>query len=885
MPTILVILIALAGFSVSFGLGSLITWAIARRERAALTFGGVCLGFAGYVALQVAILTTSNVHMAANLLRFQGAAIALVFALQAYFGAAFAGRRPDWFDHAIAVAYVALAGWSLASPAGYWFASVTALEPTEVSGGVISHPRGPMAWTYWVSIALQYPLMVRQLVDGPRMIRRGARVDGWLWTLGLGCILGAGTHDHLVDFGWLAPPYLGEYPFPLFIAAVAIRNTVRRHREHLQLRELQASLARSEARLRDLYEGSSDAIFVHDAQTGEILDVNQTMCAMYGYSREECVALGVTDLSAPGSEFTQDRALERLAEAQKQGKTSFRWQARRRDGSAFPVEVTLKSTEVAGRACVVASVRDLSQQQAAADALRQGEERYRSLFEGAGDGIVLLSEQAVFADCNARAAQLFGCESREQLVGHGPHELSPPLQPDGTPSDQAAAERVRAAFAGTPQRFEWMHQRLDGSSFLAEVSLVVVDLEGQPHLQGIVRDVTEQRRLDERLRQSQRLESIGQLAGGVAHDFNNLLMPIIGHVELILDELSTDDPMREQLDEVLAAAQRAQRLTRQLLSFGRKAVLDVRPLDLARLLGEMQSLIRKLLREDIEFEFEFDADDLKVRADASQIEQVVMNLVVNARDAMPTGGLLSLRLQHQRLGVEDAQHHGCEAGDYAVLLVSDTGVGMTPEVQGRIFEPFYTTKSAARGTGLGLSTVFGIVRQHGGFVRVYSEPGTGTVFRIYLPLVSSPGVESARPALVPAVRGNELVLVVEDDEAVRRLACRVLEKNGYRVIESSSPEAALAEFRRLSAPPDLVLTDVVMPGSNGRALYEALLERAPALRVLYMSGYSGDVISHHGVLEPGVALLEKPFAAKELLAKVRLALGGSGARAPQATGT
>ena len=872
MPTILVILVALAGFSVSFGLGNFIAWYLAGRDRAAAAFGFVCLFFAGYVSLQVAILTSSELGTTAGLLRAQGAVAGLLFVATVYFGAAFVGRQPDWFDRVVASAYVALGVWSLASPAGYWFAELTVLEPTSLSGGVIYHPRGPLAWTYSVSIALQYPLFLRLLVSGIAMIRRGARFDGWLWTVSIGVVVASLTHDHLVDLGWAQPPYLGEYSFPLFIAAVAIRNSIHRNREHVRLQALQASLAHSEARFRDLYEGSTDAIFVHDAETGAILDVNQTMCAMYGYPRDRCSELTAADLSAPGFEFTEERALERIAEAQAQGKTSFPWHARRADGTTFPVEVTLKSTEVGGRDCVVATVRDVTERQIAAEALRQGEARYRSLFEGAGDAIVILSsEEMVFVDCNPEALRLFNCERRHDLLAHSPADFSPPTQPNGATSREAVVARVRAASAGEPQRFEWMHQRRDGSSFLADVNLVAIDLDGKPHLQGIVRDVTEQRRLDERLQQAQRLESIGQLAGGVAHDFNNLLMPIIGHVELLLDELPSSDPMREQLEEVYAAAQRAQRLTRQLLTFGRKAVLDVRALDLEQLLCEMQGLVRKLLREDIELQLEIEARGAVVRADPSQLEQLLMNLAVNARDAMPRGGLLSLRLRRQVLDAEDVREHGAEPGEYAVLVVSDTGVGMTPEVQSRIFEPFFTTKEASRGTGLGLATVFGVVRQHGGLVRVYSELGVGTSFRVYLPLVNA-AVSSTAGSVREDARGTEAVLVVEDDDSVRRLACRVLRKAGYRVEEYSSPDAAIEAFDSLPVSPQLLLTDVVMPGTNGRALYETLRERAPSLRVLYMSGYSGDVISHHGVLEPGVALIEKPFAAKELVARVRAGL-------------
>ncbi len=405
--------------------------------------------------------------------------------------------------------------------------------------------------------------------------------------------------------------------------------------------------------------------------------------------------------------------------------------------------------------------------------------------------------------------------------------------------------------------------------------------DGQPvRMFGTIQDITERKQaeaeraaLEAQLRQAQKMESIGRLAGGVAHDFNNLLSAILGYAELLQEELGPGDPRQADLAAIRHAGERARDLTRQLLVFSRKQVLSLRPVDLRAVVSGFDKLLRRTLREDIQLVIALPPALGTVSADAGQIEQVLMNLAVNAQDAMPSGGTLTLELADVGLDAAyAAMHAGVTPGRYIQLTVSDTGIGMDASTLSHLFEPFFTTKEHGKGTGLGLSTVYGIVEQHGGHIRVYSEPDRGTTFKIYLPQVEVPRTGSVISAQgePPLPRGTGTVLVVEDDPSVREMACQVLERQGYRVLAAESSSQAL----QLMTEPgqgamDLLLTDVVLPGMNGRALYDRLTFTWPHLRVVYMSGYPENVIAHHGVFEKGAHYLQKPFAVKALLQKVR----------------
>jgi signal transduction histidine kinase/CheY-like chemotaxis protein len=384
-------------------------------------------------------------------------------------------------------------------------------------------------------------------------------------------------------------------------------------------------------------------------------------------------------------------------------------------------------------------------------------------------------------------------------------------------------------------------------------------------------DITEQRHLKEQFYQSQKMESIGRLAGGVAHDLNNLLSPILGYGEMLLEDAVPGDPRQESIKQIVDAGKRAQTLVRQLLAFSRKQPLQFQAVDLNKLLRDFKRLLRRTLREDIEIQAHLDKAIPRIQGDVGKLEQVVMNLAVNAQDAMPQGGTLTMETARAELDEEQVKgERDLAPGSYVMLAISDTGSGMDAHTLAHMFEPFFSTKEKGKGTGLGMSTAYGIIKQHGGDIWAFSKPGTGSTIRVYLPAADEIPAEPAHPPQKGAdPTGTESVLLVEDDQQVRSLAAGLLERYGYRVLAAESGHAALSLLEGHTGPLDLLLTDVVMPGMNGRQLYEAVSGIYPQVRVIYMSGYTDDVIADHGILDTGVHFIEKPFSVKTLAAKIR----------------
>jgi PAS domain S-box-containing protein len=519
-------------------------------------------------------------------------------------------------------------------------------------------------------------------------------------------------------------------------------------------------------------------------------------------------------------------------------------------------------------------VTNVTDRKCAEQALRDSEEQYRQLFELESDALFLIDNGSKrILEVNLAAERLYGYSRAELLVLRNV-DLS--AEPDAT---------VRATHDGlnrVPVRY---HRKKDGTVFPVEITATHFDWRGMRVHLAAIRDITERQRAEQerdllqaQLAQAQKMEMIGRLAGGVAHDFNNLLTVINGYSELLLDRLGAQDPLRDSVQQVRNAGERAAALTRQLLAFSRKEIIDPRPLNLNEMITELGKMLRRLLGEDIELVTVLDPNLGVVTADAGQMQQVVMNLAVNARDAMPDGGKLVIETADVELDAAFAgRNAGIAPGEYVTLTVSDTGAGMTPEVQQQIFEPFFTTKAKGAGTGLGLSTAYGVVRQSGGTISVYSQPGGGATFRVYLPRTGARG-ESEKDLRTAAVslRGKETVLVVEDQPEVRKLAVEVLRGYGYRVLEASGGAEAIEACRLSAGPVHLLLTDVIMPGMDGRGLVERFAALYPGVKVLYMSGYSGELIAHRGILDPGVAYLAKPFTPQGLAAKVREVLGAAG---------
>ncbi len=517
----------------------------------------------------------------------------------------------------------------------------------------------------------------------------------------------------------------------------------------------------------------------------------------------------------------------------------------------------------------VASAIERKQQQ---EALRESEARYRSLVQSAVFGMYRSNIEDRFLDVNPALVSMLGYESAEQVL-----RLN--LARDIFADSSDYRKLIRAY--GTDERVSGIEvpwKRKDGTRFTVRLSgRPLLDASGEPvGFEMIAEDVTERRALELQLQQSQRMEAIGRLAGGVAHDFNNLLTVIKGYSELMLDELKPSDPMRGEMEEVQRAADRAASLTRQLLAFSRRQVLAPKVLDLNELVRDTEKLLRRLLGEDVELFTALDQKLGSVRADPGQIEQVLMNLAVNARDAMPTGGKLTIETGNVDLDRTYTREHAVvKPGRYVLLAVSDNGTGMDTETASHVFEPFFTTKEQGKGTGLGLSTVYGIVKQSGGYVWVYSEPGIGTTFKIYLPRIDAAAERLPAQQLRPEVyRGTETILLVEDEEGVRSLIRQVLSRHGYTVLESAHGGEALLLCERHLGRIDLLLTDVVLSQMSGRELAERLSPLRHEMKVLYMSGYTDEAIIHHGVLTPGSAFVQKPFTTEALTRKVRQVLDG-----------
>jgi two-component system cell cycle sensor histidine kinase/response regulator CckA len=630
-------------------------------------------------------------------------------------------------------------------------------------------------------------------------------------------------------------------------------------------KEAEQALRESEARFREIAEKVGAVLWVTDPAKTRMLYVSPAYEEIWGRT---CASLYEKPMSFVEAIHPDDRegVLARMA-SQASGEYDEVYRILRPDGSlrwihdrAFPVHGP-------GGAVVrvVGNAQDITELKQTEQALRESEARHRGLFESAPDGILVADSAGTYVDVNPSGLRMLGY-SRDELIGMKSADILAPRE----------FSRVDAALTeinqGVEHRHEWQFRRKDGSVFDADV-LATVMADGR--ILAVVRDASERKRMEEQLRQSQKMEAVGRLAGGVAHDFNNELGVILGYTELLMRHAS--EAQRGKLDQILKATQRATGLTRQLLAFSRKQIVDQKVLDLNALLSDLEKMLGRLIGEDIDLAIVPGADLGQVKADPGQLEQVVMNLCLNARDAMPDGGLLRIETANAVLDAGHAAHHEPIApGRYVMLAVSDTGGGIEAEILPKIFEPFFSTKAPGKGTGLGLAMVYGIVKQAGGYVWVYSELGQGTAFKIYLPRIDEPPLapdvqETAMPA-----KGWETILLVEDQGALRAIAGEILEEHGYRVIQAAGANDAIELASHHPEPIHLLVTDVVMPGMNGRALFESLVATRPGLRVLYMSGYTDDVIAHRGVFDSGTLLLAKPFTALALLGRVRAALGKPG---------
>jgi len=501
--------------------------------------------------------------------------------------------------------------------------------------------------------------------------------------------------------------------------------------------------------------------------------------------------------------------------------------------------------------------------------LKRSEEKYRALVENSLQGFAIIQDDR-FVFCNGTLASMTGYSVEELMAFPDSKALV-------HPEDQAmvqARRQDRLTRKTFPARHEHRIIRKDGAVRWVEVLASSIEYNGRPAIQVVNMDITEQKRLQQQFIQSQKMEAVGMLAGGVAHDFNNLLTVIKGYAEVIESSLRPQDPLRRDLEQILKAANQASKLTSQLLAFSRKQILQPEILDLNAVILNMSSMLRRLIGEHIDFVTRTQPDLGFISADPGQMQQILLNLAVNARDAMPQGGQLTIETANAEFDDDYVlEHPQTRPGPYVMLAVSDSGLGMDPETQAHLFEPFFTTKEKGKGTGLGLATGYGIVKQSGGFIWVYSEAGRGTTFKIYFPRVEGKKPElKAESKAESLFGGNETVLVVEDEASVRALTSRILRERGYNILQASNGNEAFEIARKYEGVIHLLITDVVMPGMGGKALASQFQTIRPETRVLYVYGYTDNAIVHQGILDSGVSFLQKPFTVDNLARKVRTVL-------------
>ena len=632
-------------------------------------------------------------------------------------------------------------------------------------------------------------------------------------------------------------------------------------------RRLADELERERQRLARAQEVAGVGWYEIDLEAGEVRASEQA-CAIYGVAPVGVISYDVVKtVPLPSERPRLDAAQADLIAGRAPYDVQFDIR-RVADGERRRVHSLARYDEESRT--VFGVLLDITSIKATAAALEQREAQLGALFDSARDMVFLKDRDLRYTHIN-RAAHEFLGRPAQDVIGRTDAEIFPAEYEQEL---QAIDQRV---LAGEQDR-STVVRRLDDHEYVLEtVRVPVRNAEGEVvGLCGVSRDVTETRRLEEQLHQAQKMEAVGRLAGGVAHDFNNLLTPILGYTNLLRDTLPADSPAQQDLAAIERAGLRARDLTASLLAFGRKQVVDMRPLSLNAVIGDAQAMLRRVLPESIQLRIDLEEEVQPVKADASQLQTVLVNLAVNAADAMPGGGELIIETRNVALdAAQAAEHPDAKPGPHVLLAVADDGHGMDAATRERIFEPFFTTKPVDGGTGLGLATVHGIVRQHRGCIEVDSEPAGGARFAIYLPRYDAESTADAADAVPDALRGDERVLVVEDDESVRQLAAAVLQTYGYRVTTVATPSAALELTSAEAEPHDLLLSDVVMPGMNGAQLHCRLRERWPDMPALFMSGYTRNVIAHHGVATEELEFIQKPFVPVELVRRVREILDGS----------
>ena len=649
----------------------------------------------------------------------------------------------------------------------------------------------------------------------------------------------------------------------------AIEAALERERARAEKIRAESALAASERRFRSLVQNSSDLVTIV-APDGSMLYVSDSAERIVGYSPAALVGTSLMDYLAP-DDAEPMRALLQNVDSTPSGTAPLEFCLRRSDGTPVWLEAvgTNLVTDPTIRG-IVLNARDVSERKRADTALRESEERYRDLFDNASDLVCMVDPAGVL---------LYANQAWQQGTGYGADQIGKLQLSDILPPDSRRyhAEVIERVLAGERlDHVELVFVPRSGPPITVEGNLSCTFKDGSPSgIRGIYRDVTERKKVEEHLRRAERMQAAGKLAGGVAHEVNNMMTGVIGFSEFVIRSFDQDDPRRSDMEEVIRAASRAADVTRQLLAFTRQQYLQPQMVDINAVVLEMEKMLRRSLGEDKQLELRLAPQLGQIRADRGQLEQVLINLVLNARDALTDHGRVTVETSSAVWDAAYGERHGVvetPLGHYVMLAVSDNGCGMEAEVQARIFEPFFTTKPVGQGTGLGLSTVYGIVKQSGGFIWAYSEPAQGTVFKVYLPeaVAPEPGDVTHKPGRdIVAEHGVESVLVIEDEDVVRNLATRGLRDHGYTVIEARNGVEALDYLKRYPGSIDLVICDVVMPEMGGREFGQRLALLEPDLPTLFMSGYTGEDVVQRGLLDPGAPFQQKPFTPGTLATKVR----------------
>jgi PAS domain S-box-containing protein len=619
-------------------------------------------------------------------------------------------------------------------------------------------------------------------------------------------------------------------------------------------------------RLRTVFDLSGDAIFIFDGE-GHVIEVNQVACERYGYTREEIRRMHIREIDTP------DQAPEipvRLEKVHRGGAAFFEAMHRAKDGRLLPTEVNARFVRQGDASFIICIFRDIAERKKVEEALRERERELREAQRVAHVGSWKWDPKADVVTWSEELYHIAGRDPRLKAPAFAT-ELAACYTPESWARLRLLVET--ALRTGAPYEADLEVVRPDGTTRWTAVSGEVVrDADGRlAGLRGTVHDITERRKLQEQFCRSQKMEAVGKLAGGIAHEFNNLMTVVTGYCELLLAQRSADDPDRHAIEEIEKAGDQATLLTRQLLAFSRKQILQPKVISLNEIVYGIETMLDHMIGKNIALKTAIDANLWKVRVDPSQIEQVILNFALNSRDAMPKGGSFCLCTANAMLDASFADRHaGAKTGPYVVLTVRDTGCGMDPATLSRLFEPFFSTKEVGRGVGLGMPMVYGIVKQSGGYIDVESAVGEGTTFRVYFPRAVEEPME-ARNAESPAdpLAGTEVILVVEDEKAVRDLVVQVLAAKGYRALSAADGNEGLRICKELRGPIDLLLTDALMSGMSGKELSERMTLLHPEMKVLFISGYTRDAIVQQGILPAGTAFIQKPFKIVSLIRKVR----------------